>query len=206
MTFQIPTDARERVLAAAAELFEQSGQQAMPTVDSVRRAARVDMNTASMVMKEWRRAQIAKSDSVAVAIPDAVQQLGIEVVAKVWQQAQDLAGEALRAAQSAWETERQELEAMRQEMAEAFERQSGELEVEQANAATVAQALALAQEESKAAMAIAEKAEARIMEIERRVEELRAERDRALATAVKAREDAATLRGRLDALETNKSR
>ena len=42
----IPADVRERIIAAAADLFEQSGRQAMPTVDAVRRSARVDMNAA----------------------------------------------------------------------------------------------------------------------------------------------------------------
>ena len=55
----IPADVRERIIAAAADLFEQSGRQAMPTVDAVRRSARVDMNAASAVMKEWRRASSA---------------------------------------------------------------------------------------------------------------------------------------------------
>jgi len=199
MTFQTPTDARERVLAAAAELFEQSGRQAMPTVDAVRRAARVDMNTASMVMKEWRRAQIAKSAPVAVAVPDAVQQIGADAVAKIWQQAQDLAGEALRAAQSGWEAERQQLETVSKEVSDAFEALDAELKAAKADTERMARELATAQEEVKAAMTIAEKAEARSVEIERHVEELRAERDRAREMEIKAREDAAVLLGRLEA-------
>mgnify|MGYP006204349805 CR=1 FL=1 len=66
---QIPADVRERIIAAATDLFEQSGRETMPTVDAVRRAARVDMNAASAVMKEWRRAQTAQAAPVAVAVP-----------------------------------------------------------------------------------------------------------------------------------------
>ena len=50
----IPSEVRERIVSVAAELFEQSGRQAMPTVDAVRRVARVDMNAASAVMKAGR--------------------------------------------------------------------------------------------------------------------------------------------------------
>ena len=133
----IPAEVRERIVAAATDLFEQSGRQAMPTVDSVRRAARVDMNAASAVMREWRRAQMAKAAQAAVVVPDAVQQAGNAALSTIWLQAQELANESLRSAQLAWEVERRELDAMRQELAEAFERQAGELEA--AGAALAAQ-------------------------------------------------------------------
>jgi len=125
----IPGEVRERIVSAASELFEQSGRQVMPTVDAVRRAARVDMNAASTVMKEWRRAQTAQAAPLVVAVPEAVQQAGTAAVTAIWLQAQELANESLRTAQTAWETERSELDAMRQELAEAFERQATELEV-----------------------------------------------------------------------------
>ena len=48
----IPADIRDRILAAAAELYEQGGRSALPTVDQVRRAARADMNATSVVMRE----------------------------------------------------------------------------------------------------------------------------------------------------------
>ena len=83
----IPADVRERIIAAAADLFEQSGRETMPTVDAVRRAARVDMNAASSVMKEWRRAQTAQAAPVAVAVPESVQQASSAAVATIWQQA-----------------------------------------------------------------------------------------------------------------------
>ena len=178
----IPADVRERVIAAAADLFEQSGRQTMPTVDAVRRAARVDMNAASAVMKEWRRAQTAQAAPVAVAVPESVQQASSAAVATIWQQAQELANESLRSAQAAWETERAELDAMRQELAEAFERQAGELEAagaalaaEKAAAEKQAQELADVRQQLAEAVSRADKADARIAEIEHRAADLRAE-------------------------------
>ena len=192
---QIPVDVRDRITAVASDLFEKTGRQSMPTVDAVRRAARVDMNAASAVMKEWRRAQTARAAPVAVAVPEAVQQASSAAVATIWQQAQELANESLRSAQAAWETERAELDAMRQELAEAFERMAAELD-----AATAARAAekttveGMAQELGAARLALedaanrVERAEARIEEIERRADELRIELDRAHKDADQARE------------------
>ena len=182
----IPADVRDRIITAATDLFEQSGRETMPTVDAVRRAARVDMNAASTVMKEWRRAQTAQAAPVAVAVPAAVQQASSAAVATIWQQAQELANESLRSAQAAWETERAELDTMRQELADAFERQAGELEAatvalaaEKAASEKQAQELAAVRQELADTASRADKAEARIAEIEHRADDLRAELDRA---------------------------
>jgi len=192
---QIPADVRERVIAAATDLFERSGRETMPTVDAVRRAARVDMNAASAVMKEWRRAQTAQAAPVAVVVPEAVQKASSAAVATIWQQAQELANESLRSAQAAWETERAELDAMRQELAEAFERQAGELDAvtaalvaEKAAAEKLAHELAAVRQELDDTTSRAEKAQARNAEIERRADELRTELDRAHKDADQARE------------------
>ncbi|MGI1034686.1 DNA-binding protein, partial [Pseudomonas aeruginosa] len=201
---QIPADVRERIIAAAADLFEQSGRETMPTVDAVRRAARVDMNAASAVMKEWRRAQTAQAAPVAVAVPESVQQASSAAVATIWQQAQELANESLRSAQAAWETERAEQDAMRQELAEAFERQAGELEALQSRLASIEAAEATARGEATelrgqlaAAQEQAHTAEARAQEIERRAGELRTELDRAHQTSQAAAAQLDQVRGEL---------
>ena len=190
----IPFEVRERIVSAAAELFEQSGRQVLPTVDAVRRTARVDMNAASSVMKEWRRAQTAQAAPVVVAVPEPVQQAGSAAVAAIWLQAQELANESLRNAQAAWETERSELDAMRQELAEAFERQA--IELDAAGAALAAEKAAAEKQAQELADAVsrADKADARIAEIEHRATDLRAELDRAHADADRLREDAGQAR------------
>ena len=122
---QIPAEVRERIVAAANELYEELGRETFPTVDTVRRAAKADMNTTSTVMKDWRRQQTAQAAPVAVAVPEAVSQANSAALAAMWQQAQELANESLRAAQASWETEREELDAMRLELANAYEEQIG---------------------------------------------------------------------------------
>ena len=51
MNPNLPLDARERVFAAASQIFEESGRQTMPTVDQVRRLAKVDMHAATAAMR-----------------------------------------------------------------------------------------------------------------------------------------------------------
>ena len=208
LSIAIPSEVRERITAAAAELFEQSGRQAMPTVDTVRRAARVDMNAASAVMKEWRRAQTAQAAPVAVLVPESVQQASSAAVATIWLQAQELANASLRSAQAAWELERGELDAMRQELAEAFERQA--IELDAAGAALTAERVALAQQGQELAsvhhqladaLSRADKAEAEALRSAERMNQAQTERDDAAKVAAEARERAAGLGGQLQVLQ-----
>ena len=208
LSIAIPSDVRERITSAAAELFEQSGRQAMPTVDTVRRAARVDMNAASAVMKEWRRAQTAQAAPVAVSVPESVQQASSVAVAAIWLQAQELANESLRSAQAAWGVERGELDAMRQELAEAFERQA--IELDTAGAALAAERAALAQQGQELvsvhqqladALSRADKAEAEALQSAERMNQAQTERDEAAKVAAEARERAAGLAGQLHVLQ-----
>ena len=208
LSIAIPSDVRERITSAAAELFEQSGRQAMPTVDTVRRAARVDMNAASAVMKEWRRAQTAQAAPVAVSVPESVQQASSVAVAAIWLQAQELANESLRSAQAAWGVERGELDAMRQELAEAFERQA--IELDAAGAALATERAALAQQGQELAgvhkqladaLSRADKAEAEALRSVERMNQAQTERDDAAKVAAEARERAAGLGGQLQVLQ-----
>ncbi len=87
-------DARDRILAAADALYEQAGREVFLTVDAVRKAAKANMNEASTVMKEWRRTQ-ARPASVAVQVPEPVQQAAGLAVVAIWQAAQEVANDAL---------------------------------------------------------------------------------------------------------------
>lgn len=187
---QIPAEVRERIVAAANELYEELGRETFPTVDTVRRAAKADMNTTSTVMKDWRRQQTAQAAPVAVAVPEAVSQANSAALAAMWQQAQELANESLRAAQASWETEREELDAMRLELANAYEEQAGEFEVLRIEAASEAKAhkaqleqmrseTGAVRDELAKAVTRAEREEAKAEEINRRADELRAELNRA---------------------------
>lgn len=186
----IPAEVRDRIITAAVELYEQSSRDTFPTVDQVRRLARADMNTTSAIMREWRRQQAVQAAPVAVAVPEAVAQANTVALAALWQQAQELANESLRSAQTAWETERSELDTIRQELADAYETQAAELEQVKASAEEAEQAyqvqlnqakdeLTAMQKELAKAITRAERAEAKVVEIEHRAADLRIELDRA---------------------------
>lgn len=187
------SDILERIYAAADSLFEQNGRAAYPTVDAVRKTARVNMNDANGGMREWRRNQMARAAPVPVSVPAVITQAQAALVAELWQTAQALAGESLVAAQSAWDAERTQLEALNREMADSFETQAAELETvqgqlrsqfEQAERAAASSArLQLALDALQAQVTIAE-ADAgrnaiRAQELERRALELREELDHA---------------------------
>ena len=199
----IPADVRERVIAAAVDLYEQAGRERFPTVDAVRRASRADMNAVSAVMKEWRQAQTTQAAPVAVSVPEAVQQANMAAVAAMWQQATELANQSLRTAQTSWEVERQELDDMRAELAGSYETQAAELEaVKQDLAAGAiriaeqAKELAALQQREAEALSRADRAEARIIEIERRADDLRAELDLAHAEAERLRAEQTAARSK----------
>lgn len=124
----IPVEVRARIVAAAEDIYEQLGRETFPTVDTVRRAAKADMNTTSMVMKDWRRQQTIQAVPLAVTVPEAVVQANTSALAQLWAEAQELANESLRAAQSTWEVEREELDVMRKELSTAFEDQASDYE------------------------------------------------------------------------------
>jgi len=199
MNPNLPLDARERVFAAASQIFEESGRQTMPTVDQVRRLAKVDMHAATAAMREWRRQQTAQAAPIAVAVPEVVAKANEVAIAQLWTQAQELANQSLREAQSAWDAERAELDQMRVELSDAFEAQADELEQARSRIETLEREaretaeitaaelqklrdeLAQVRAELGAATTRAERAEATAAELEHRVADLRGELDRAHA-------------------------
>lgn len=201
MNQSIPAQMKEKIFNSANELYEQLGKEKFPTVDQVRRHAQVDMNAASSVMRDWRRSQTAQAAPVAVLVPDAVVQANQQVITALWSQAQELANESLRAAQSAWDVERNELDEMRQELAQAYESQAVELDqlksqyaaselANQEAAKLAAMELSGVKADLAQALTKAERAEAQAGEIERRATDLRSELD-------KAHEEMEQLRGDL---------
>lgn len=187
----IAQEIRERIFTAANSLYEQSGRTDFPTVDAVRKTARVNMNDASACMKDWRRAQMARVVPVALPMPAAVQQAVNAAMSTLWNAAQELANESLRGAQAGWEAERAEAETLNRQLADAHEAQAAELVTAQTEVANcranaermVAKVTALETDltdtcrELAAARASVERAEARCIEIERRAGELRTELD-----------------------------
>lgn len=188
----------ERISTAADALHAQGGGQAFPTVDAVRKAARVSMNDASAGMREWRRAHTVQAGMAATSVPDKIRDAGLAALAGVWNEAQALAGESLRLAHLAWETERGEAETLARQMADAYEVVLAELQACQAQlASTQGEVRELVRQKDTMATALAETqaaatlSAARAQEIERRAKELRTELDHAHQATDQARAELA---------------
>lgn len=117
----VSTEIKDRIIEAANALYEQGGHDKLPTVDAVRREARVSMNDASIVVRDWKKGLMAKPVTLAADMPEEIKALGLQLMAGVWQQAQDLANKSLNDAVQAWESDKAEFEAMIAEISEAFE-------------------------------------------------------------------------------------
>jgi colicin import membrane protein len=202
---EINEETRDRIIAAANQLFEQGGRVSFPKVDAVRRAARANMNDTSAVMKDWRRMQMATATAVVVEVPDRVQQASQAALATLWSAAQDLAREALSVSQAAWDAERAEAEKLRVELSGAFEAQAAELDALQGRFTDLATMAAAAekrvgelQDQLAAMTERASTAEVRVAESERRAADLKTERDQ-------ARDEAARLRGQNEAMQSHQA-
>jgi colicin import membrane protein len=204
----LASDTNERIFAAADALYAQGGRAGFPTVDAVRKTARVNMNDASVGMREWRRSQTAQAASLSDQVPESVRQASGAALIGLWRHAQDLANASLRDAQIAWETERAESNTLNKQMADAYEAQAAELDAALAetvslkgNAAQAAadkagleSELAAARHELVSARAATERTEARAIEIERRAADLRTELDHAHQDAAQARAEIVGMR------------
>ena len=186
---------RMRIIAAANDLYARSGGGKFPSVAAVRYAAQADMNTTSAVMREWRRERQLPPTVTTVPIPELVVHQANVALSTVWNSAVELAGAALRNAQAAWDEERSQTEQHLQQVVEAFDSQTAELIATRESLRDSAQRLEAASEVEQAL-------QARVTKYEQQVEHCLTDRDRAVETAAKAREESAHLSGRLDALLT----
>lgn len=121
------TTARDRINNAADALYEETGRQVFPTVDAVRKRAKVNMNDASVGMREWRHAKSVERVEPITQLPASLHQANSAFLNSLWTEAVKLSGEALEAARIGWQAERRELETLGDQLATAFETQALDL-------------------------------------------------------------------------------
>ena len=187
------SDARVRIIAAANDLYARNGGGKFPSVAAVRHIAHADMNTTSAVMREWRRERQLPPTATTVPIPESVVHQANVSLSTVWNSAVELAGEALRNAQAAWDEEHSQTEQHLQQVVEAYDSQTAELTATRESLRDAVQRLEAASEVEQAL-------QTRVTKYEQQVDHYLADRDKALEAAARAREDGAHLSGRLDAL------
>lgn len=215
---ELSKETRDRIFAAADSLYDQADRSTFPTVDAVRKTARVNMNDASAGMKEWRRAQTAQAAPVAIQVPEVVQQASSAALAALWREAQELANESLRAAQAGWDAERVEGETLNRQMADAYETQASELDAAQARIAELEVSARQATEQVEAHRKQIEDARTALMDMQQRAataearagelrtelnhahqeaRQVRTERDKAQERAAASADQVSQLRGEL---------
>ena len=122
MELNVNPEVRARILSAIEDLYDHLGRSdQFPTQAEVRSKAKTDMNSCSLVYREWKRQQTARPVMVAVEVPESLKQVHLSTVATIWSTAQEQANAHLRDAESKWEHERADNETMRRELAEAYE-------------------------------------------------------------------------------------
>lgn len=177
---------RDRIFAAADVIYAEQDRRSFPTVDAVRKRARVNMNDASAGMKEWRRSQTATANPVPAQLPAELQGSCLAALTCLWKEATNLANENLRIAQVGWEAERAEAEELSRQMAAAYDAQVGELDAAQLELTTLKtqiaslindlagmrSAMELAERDRAAASSNAKESTVRALEIERRANDL----------------------------------
>jgi DNA repair exonuclease SbcCD ATPase subunit len=118
-------------------------------------------------------------------VPERVSQASAAALSTLWTEAQELANESLNVAQAAWDAERAEAEKLRVELSLAFETQGAELEALKVKLAEVEKTAAAAAAEAEIEKGTyrqqvtvltdqAHTAMARVQEIEKRAEDLKA--------------------------------
>jgi colicin import membrane protein len=205
---EISQSVLDRIFKAADELYAEAGRGSFPTVDAVRKRARVNMNDASSGMKAWRRAQTSTCSPMPAQLPPDLQASCMSALTGLWTEATNLANESLRAAQAGWESERANADLLAKEMAAAFDVQSSEveaaeheitrlnslLEAASLDAARMRSAQEVAEQDRSAAIAGATEAAARTLEIERRADDLQKSVEHARQETLAVRGDIAAMR------------
>lgn len=118
---------RDRIIAAADALYAESGRRNFPTVDAVRKLAKVNINDASNCMREWRRTHAVQNETPQLQVPEALHLTCTTAFQVLWKEAVNLSSETLRMAQAGWEAERADAEAMNEQIARACAAQEEEL-------------------------------------------------------------------------------
>lgn len=195
---------------AAADQITAAGQP--PTLAAVRAAlGGGSFTTISEAMKGWKAAQQAAATPIREAAPAAVIERMGELAAEVWGVAIGMANDRLASEREALEATRQEMEQAQQEAAELADQLAADLDAARAQIEHQAQTIEQAQQlaaQLAAAQEQAHMAQAALAEAQKRADGLAAllEQERASTAAAQAKAEqaiaaAAKLEGMLEALK-----
>lgn len=174
----ISEEIKNRIIVVAEKILSESGK--MPTVAEVRSAAQTDMNSTSTVMKEWRQQKLLPEKKIEEEAPKEVQEDALTLASKIWTTAKQQAEKKLIDAEAEFKRERDEAESMRVELSTECDTLQGTIKTLGAELADNAKTLqkleadkAELQKAEQAALTKAEVANAKNIELEKLITNLR---------------------------------
>jgi chromosome segregation ATPase len=197
---------KETIWAAADEI-DAVGHN--PTLAAVRKAVGAgSYTTIQEAMTEWKARRAAKERPLREPAPSVVAERLAELGAEIWSVALEMADSRLTTERAALAVERANLEAARQEAADLADSLTVELEEARGRLSVVEAERDAAREDGERVRAelvakgsIVIDLTAQLDAAKKALERVEAERDAAREDAAKAREQAAILTGKLEALE-----
>ena len=123
----ISSEIQQRIITAAEQLHAEHPER-LPTVAEVRSASKADMNSVSIVMKQWRQSKLMPVQRIEEDAPNEIQVTAKELTSKIWSVAKEQAEQKLRDAEQKFNDERKELEELRLELANECDRLNAEFE------------------------------------------------------------------------------
>ena len=123
----ISSEIQQRIITAAEQLHAEHPER-LPTVAEVRSASKADMNSVSIVMKQWRQSKLMPVQKIEETAPVEILELSNQLTSKIWGEAKLQAESKLRDAEQKFNDERKELEELRLELANECDRLNAEFE------------------------------------------------------------------------------
>ena len=124
---QVSQEIQARTIEVAEQLHAENSDK-FPTVAEVRALSKADMNSVSIVMKNWRQSKLMPVQKIEEDAPLEIIELSKQLSSKIWSEAKQQADSKLRDAETKFNEERAETDEIRNQLASECDRLNTELE------------------------------------------------------------------------------
>ena len=124
---QVSQEIQARIIEIAEQLHAENPDK-FPTVAEVRALSKADMNSVSIVMKQWRQSKLMPVKQIEELAPGELLELSNQLASKIWSEAKQQADSKLRDAETKFNEERAETDEIRNQLASECDRLNTELE------------------------------------------------------------------------------
>lgn len=123
---QISEEIQTRIVEVAEQLHAENPKK-FPSVAEVRSASKADMNSVSIVMKNWRQSKLMPVKQIEELAPRELLELSNQLTSKIWSEAKQQADSKLRDAETKFNEERAETDELRVQLSNECDRLDAEL-------------------------------------------------------------------------------